>query len=144
MYIPQASPLDVFLPSRDFKNAEKLSFNLEIECFPWVLSLFYLSFENFVGLTVAFYRITKCTPILKNLLFNLCVYVWIKASFLQLKKDLFFWNMPKIWVFSLSFEFFPPWVFFECPKEKPGVNVSCIPFRKGLKIFLFQHILKLV
>ena len=28
-YIIQASPLDVFLPSRDFKNAEKLSFNLE-------------------------------------------------------------------------------------------------------------------
>ena len=28
-YLGQASPLDVFLPSRDFKNAEKLSFNLE-------------------------------------------------------------------------------------------------------------------
>ena len=28
-YLRQASPLDVFLPSRDFKNAEKLSFNLE-------------------------------------------------------------------------------------------------------------------
>ena len=38
--LDQAFPLDVFLPSTVFKNAEKLSFSLEF----WVISL---SFELF-------------------------------------------------------------------------------------------------
>ena len=81
-------------------------FVLSFEFFPWVLS-FFLSFDIFFHvflIKLVNFLQKKVQKFLKS------------ADFLGLRLE--------FWVFSLSFEFFSPWVFFRTSKKKAWFNAE--------------------
>ena len=130
--VSQASPLALFFTSQDFKNAEKLEF------LPWVLSIFlefwvfFLSFWSFFHEFWVFSLSFEFWVFPRDLSFFLCSVfllpqlkaylnsIWIcrpysKIQFLM-KKCRNFEFSAWVSVFSLSFEFYPPWVFSRMAK----------------------------